>query len=150
MKPAFLLDTNVLIRFFVGDDPAQLAKAKQLFSQAEKGECELIITQWIIAEAVYVLDGVYAVGRAKVAGHLRRLIRSSGIRADGEACILDALDRFEKRKVDFADALLAAESVARGLQPASFDRDLDKFADVRRLEPGQPITGCPRPPARPA
>lgn len=140
MKPAFLLDTNVLIRFLVGDDAAQLAKAKQLFAEAEKGECELVIRPWIVAEAVYVLEGVYALDRAKVVAHLGRLIRSAGIRADDEACILDALDRFEKKKVDFADALLAAESVARGMRPASFDRDLDRFADVKRLEPGQLVT----------
>lgn len=71
---------------------------------------------------------------------MRRLIRVSAVRADDEACLLDARDRFERRKVDLADAMLDAESAALGLRPASFDRDLEKFADVKRLEPGEPVT----------
>ncbi len=139
MKPRFLLDTNVLVRFFTGDDASQLAKAKLLLTAAENGQCELVLRPWVLAETVYVLEGVYQLDRAQVADHLRRLIRSAGIVADDEACLLDALARFAAKKVDFADALLAAESVARGMRPASFDKDPDRFSDVKRLEPGQPI-----------
>lgn len=139
MKPQFLLDTNVLVRFFTGDDAGQLAKAKFLFTAAENGKCELVLLPWVVAEVVYVLEGVYQLDRAPVVDHLTRLIRSSGVTADNEACLLDALARFAAKKVDFADALLAAEAVARRIRPVSFDRDLDKFPDVKRLEPGQAI-----------
>lgn len=137
MKPRFILDTNVLIRFFTGDDEGQSAKARHLFAAAENGECELVVRPWVVAEAVYVLAGVYELERSQVVDHLRRLIRSASVVADDEDCLLDALTRFETKKVDFADALLAAESISRGIRPASFDKDLDKFADVKRFEPGQ-------------
>ena len=55
-------------------------------------------------------------------------------------CVLDALTRYEKKNVDFAEALLAAEAVALGVRPASFDRDLASFPDVKRLEPGMPFS----------
>ena len=34
-----------------------------------------------------------------------------------------------------ADALLAAYAANRNIPPASFDRDLDRFADIQRFEP---------------
>lgn len=139
MKVRFLLDSNVLLRFFTGDDADQFAKAKHLLAAAESGKCELLLQSWVIAETIYVLDGVYELERKHVADHLRRFVRAPGIVTDDQASMLDALARFESKKVDFADALLAAESVARGMRPASFDKDLDKFADVRRFEPGQTV-----------
>jgi predicted nucleic-acid-binding protein len=139
VTPRFLLDTNVLVRFFTGDDAGQSPKAKQLFAAAEDGKCALILLPWVVAETIYVLVGVYQLDRSQVADHLRQLIRSPGVTTEDRKCLLDALDRFEAKKVDFADALLVAESVARGVRPVSFDKDLDKFADVKRLEPGQPI-----------
>lgn len=138
MKPQFLLDTNVIIRFLTRDDPGQLEKSKGLIAAAERGQCELLLRPWIVAEAVYVLREVYGLkDRAQVAGLLRQFAQGAGITT--EAYVFDALTRFEKKNVDFAEALLAAESIALGVRPASFDRDLDKFNDLKRLEPGMPL-----------
>ena len=45
------------------------------------------------------------------------------------------IKRFREKAVSFADALLAAQAAAMKIQPASFDRDFDKFQDVRCYEP---------------
>ncbi|HWZ94599.1 MAG TPA: PIN domain-containing protein [Opitutaceae bacterium] len=135
MRPRFLLDTNVIIRFLTQDDAAQLEKAKRLVGAAENGKCELLLRPWIVAEVVYVLRDVYGLNdRKQVADLLRQLAQASGIVTD--RYVFDALLRYEKKNVDFAEALLAAEAAALGVRPASFDRDLDKFSDVKRLEPG--------------
>jgi predicted nucleic-acid-binding protein len=141
MTPKFLLDTNVIIRFLTQDDAAQLEKSKRLIGAAESGKCELLLRPWIVAEVIYVLRDVYGLkDRAKAAGLLRQLVHASGIVTEGRECVLDALARYEKTNVDFAEALLAAEAVALGVRPASFDRDLDKFTDIKRLEPGMPFS----------
>lgn len=140
MTPRFLLDTNVIIRFLTQDDAAQLEKAKRLIVAAENGRCELLLRPWIVAEVVYVLRDVYGIkDRSQVAGLLRKFVQASGIVTDECSVVLDALARYEKKNVDFAEALLAAEAAALGVRPASFDRDLDKFSDVKRLEPGAPL-----------
>jgi len=138
MRPRFLLDTNVIIRFLTKDDTGQLEAAKRLIGAAESGSCELLLRPWIVAEAVYVLRDVYGLtDRAQVAVLLRRFAQASGIIT--ESYVFDALSRYEKKNVDFAEALLAAEAAALGVRPVSFDRDLDKFADTKRLEPGDPF-----------
>jgi hypothetical protein len=45
------------------------------------------------------------------------------------------LARHRDHNIHFADAYLAAAGAESGLSVASFDRDLDKFKDVRRFEP---------------
>jgi predicted nucleic acid-binding protein len=135
MRPRFLLDTNVIIRFLTQDDAAQLEKSKRLIGAAENGKCELLLRPWIVAEAIYVLRDVYGLkDRAQLTGLLRKFCQASGIVTD--SYVFDALTRYEKKNVDFAEALLAAEAAALGVRPVSFDRDLDKFPDVKRLEPG--------------
>ena len=139
MRPRYLLDTNVIIRFLTQDDPAQLEKAKRLILAAENGQCELLLRPWIVAEAVYVLRDVYGLrDRGQLAGLLRQFAQASGLVT--ERYVFDALTRYETKPVDFAEALLSAEAAALGVRPASFDRDLDKFPDVRRLEPGSPLS----------
>jgi len=50
----------------------------------------------------------------------------------------DALARFAHRKIDFADAYLAALAVHRDATVASFDRDLIRTEDVTVVEWEEP------------
>jgi predicted nucleic-acid-binding protein len=126
----FLLDTNVLIRFLVHDDPIQSPQADALFARADRGECLLILTDVAIAEAVWVLCGAYKIDRSAVADSLGTLISKAGIRSPNRDCILDALIRFKSTSCDFLDCYLAAMAVESGNGVASFDRDMRKFKDV--------------------
>ncbi len=88
-----------------------------------------------MAEAVYVLVGRYRRPRNYVVSALLTLIQNAGVeRADG-AVVTDALRRFAATDVDFTDAWLAARAAHLGYGIASFDRDLDKLKDVKRVEP---------------
>jgi predicted nucleic-acid-binding protein len=88
-----------------------------------------------IAESVYVLVGHYRRNRKDVVGALLTLIQSSGVVTADADVVSDALRRFAAVNVDFADAWLAARAAQLGHGVASFDRDLDKFRDIRRFEP---------------
>jgi predicted nucleic acid-binding protein len=39
----YLVDTNVLVRFFTGDPPKQAAKVRTLVEKADAGEITLVI-----------------------------------------------------------------------------------------------------------
>ncbi|MHB1156943.1 MAG: hypothetical protein ACYC26_08900 [Phycisphaerales bacterium] len=75
------------------------------------------------------------VNRKIVAETLGAFTGGVGIVTEDQPIVVDALHRFAGTKVDFADALLAAYAAARRQSPASFDRDLDRFGDIQRLEP---------------
>ena len=135
MRPSYLLDSNVVIRFLVKDHLDHWEKAKNLFLRAEDGMCELVLAPWIVAEVVYTLCSVYRMDKKRVTEAVETLIRSAGILTMDSDIILDGLRRFREKSVSFTDALLASQAVAMKIQPATFDSDFDKFQDIRRFEP---------------
>ena len=130
-----LLDANVLVRFLVQDDPQQGPAATALFESAERRECRLHLDSLAVAESVYVLMGRYRRSRTEVVNALLTIIHNAGVETAEAEVVIDALKRFDSKNVDFADAWLAARAANGGYRIASFDRDLDKFKDIRRFEP---------------
>ena len=130
-----LVDTNVLLRFFTGEPPEMAVKARRLVERADNGEVVLVVVPIIVAEVVYTLESFYNMGRKEIADKLISFLQARGIEAVESARILDTLKRCRDRNAHFADAYLAAAAVELENPIASFDRDFDKFKDVRRIEP---------------
>jgi predicted nucleic acid-binding protein len=130
-----ILDANVLVRFLVQDVPQQAKAARKLVEQAESGALLLVVDPMIIAETVYVLTSFYKKPREAVADALMAFVQSDGVSVAEESRLVDALRRFQRSSVDFADAWLAATAAETHREVASFGRDLDRFADVKRFEP---------------
>ena len=130
-----LLDANVIVRFLVQDDARQSPAATALLEAAERQECRLHLDGLAVAESVYVLVGHYRRNKKDVVDALLTLIQNAGVVTADDAVVTDALQRVAAVNVDFADAWLAARAAQLGHGVASFDRDLDKFRDIRRFEP---------------
>jgi predicted nucleic-acid-binding protein len=130
-----LLDANVIVRFLVQDDARQSPAATALLEAAERQECRLHLDGLAVAESVYVLVGHYRRNKKDVVDALLTLIQHAGVVTADDAVVTGALQRFAAVNVDFADAWLAASAAQLGHGVASFDRDLDKFRDIRRFEP---------------
>lgn len=128
----YLLDANVLIRFLRGDHPEHSLAARILFNEACDGKCILILTEVTVAEVVWVLDSVYDTTRQKIATGIRKVILSAGVRCYNRDEMIDALDRYASTKCDFIDCYLAAQAAKSGDHIASFDKDFNRFTDVKR------------------
>jgi predicted nucleic acid-binding protein len=131
----YVLDANVLVRFFTQDSPILGSAAKKLFEAADRGEVELRLHPAIAAEVVFVLTKVYQQHRSAVTDALLDLMENPGIAVESASVLRDALKRFKSISVDFPDALIAALAADGKVPVASFDRDLDKFKDITRFEP---------------
>lgn len=129
MSSPCLLDTNVLLRFLTGDPPELAERARDLVAQADSGELELRVPSLIIAEVVYTLESFYRVPKTDVCQKLELFLRSRGI-APVEFLIFDALDRYSKHAVHFADAYLAASAAVQNMPVYSFDEDFRRFKDI--------------------
>ncbi len=135
MSARYLVDTNVLLRFLSGQPAKQAEAAKRLFEAAAAGNALLEVSPVIVAEAMYTLVSFYKVDRVDAAVKLAALLRRRGVRVREADPVFGALERLQKFNVGFADAFLAAGGAEEGVPVASFDRDLDKFKDVTRVEP---------------
>ena len=130
----YLLDTNVLLRFLRDDHPSHSPAARSLFFDASDGKCVLVLTEVAVAEAVWVLESFYQTRRTDIAEGLSKVITSAGVRCMRQIEMIDALNRFASTNCDFLDCYLAALAAASGDHVATFDRDFDRFDDVRRWQ----------------
>lgn len=127
------IDTNVLVRHLTDDPPEQARRASSFLARAE----ELLLTDLVAAEVVYVLESFYEVEREGVAELLRAILAFRSIVVLDPSLLLRALEIYEVDRLDFADAYLVANAEASGVEAvASFDRAMDRVASVRRIEPG--------------
>lgn len=93
------IDTNVVVRFLAGDDPAQSPKARAL---VEAGD--LFVPLTVMLETEWVLRSVYGHKGPQVAAALRAFAGLPGISVEAPERLAEALDRAEAG-MDFADAL---------------------------------------------
>lgn len=105
-----LLDTNVLVRHLTGHPPAQARRATAFLA----GDGELILTDLVLAELVYVLESYYDRPRAEVAAAARALLALPSVASD-HPLLLRAIELYEAERVDFADAYLCAAAETWGI-----------------------------------
>ena len=126
-KNASLLDTSVILRFVLGDDPVQSPKAhaymKRLEGAAELAELEDVV----LAETIWVLEKRARVPRFQIVRTLSDLLAFRGVRYRGKRVGLQALTFYEATNCDIADCLLAARAKSRRSTAVSFDLDFKKL-----------------------
>jgi len=127
------VDTNVLIRHLTGD-PVEMATRATSYLRTET---ELLVTDLVVAETVYVLESFYETPREQVAVALRSLIALASVETVDSALLHRALEVYEIDRIDFAEAYLVASAESTGVNRiASFDRSIDRVRTVERVEPG--------------
>jgi predicted nucleic acid-binding protein len=126
------VDTNILVRHLTGDPPDMAARATTYLRSAS----ELLLTDLVAAETVYLLESFYRAPRDQVAGALRSLIAFDSIVCVDPALLLRAAEVYELERIDFAEAYLVACAESTGVGVVvSFDRSIDRLNTVERVEP---------------
>ena len=103
------IDTNVLLRYLLEDDDAQLAKAVKLISEKRK----VLITDVVLVETLWTLRGQkYKLKKAELIAVVQALFQEPNIRFEDGQVVWVALNDYRKAKpvkgkeADFADALI--------------------------------------------
>lgn len=117
------LDTNVLVRYLVRDEPTQFEVARQFIEEQCTPDTPGLVHPVMLCEAVWVLRSAYQVPRDAIAEALDMLLRIRSLRILERDRVREALDQYRTTRVDFADAYLHAayrHGGATGL--VTFDR----------------------------
>ena len=117
------LDTNILIRLLVEDDPRQVKAARELVANAvAKGEL-LRVDPIVLCEVVWVLRTAYRVPKVRIVNALEGLLSAAELEVGDADPVRDALEDFRVGKGDFADYVIARRNRAAGCDAtATFDR----------------------------
>jgi predicted nucleic-acid-binding protein len=101
-----------------------------------KVETDLLLTDLVVAETVYVLESFYEAPRVQVAEAIRSLLASESMVSVDPALLLHAVEVYETDRIDFAEAYLVACAESTGINKvASFDGSIDRVGTVERVEP---------------
>ena len=126
------VDTNILVRHLTGDPPEMAARATAFLER----ETELLLSDMVAAETVYVLESFYEVPRDQAAEAIRSLVES--VICVDPSLLLRAIEVYETSRIDFAEAYLVACAESTGVgRIASFDRSLDRVETIERVEPAR-------------
>ena len=127
------IDTNVLVRYVVQDDPRQAAIASQ-FIETTLGDDEPgWIASVVLCEFVWVLEAAYGYARNSIVPTLQRLFEIDRFRIEAPSLAWRALDEY-RAGADFSDALIALANEHEGCgYTATFDRAASRLKQMRML-----------------
>jgi predicted nucleic-acid-binding protein len=129
------LDTNILIRLMVRDDPKQTVLVERLIeSTAERGET-CLITDPVLCEIEWVLESNYGAARSDILAAMQELLAQEVFTFEDREAFQRAVDLCQQTKVELSDLLIGAKGQARGARTTyTFDRILSRQEGFSRLD----------------
>ncbi len=124
------LDTKVLIRFIVQDDPSQSVKAEKFISAKIDTDSPGYVNAVVLCEVIWVLKRAYHYDKPVIISILRQLLNTQELMIEQSDAARQALASFATGDADFSDYYIAAMNRLAGCKyTATFDRQAGKHAD---------------------
>ena len=130
------LDTNVLVRYLVRDDPRQTRAATRVVETSCTVETPGFVTLVVLCELVWVLERGYRYSRIQIAALVRGLLSADDLSIERSELAWQALNAFEEGPADFADYVIGGTARAAGAETTvTFDRRAGASPLFRLLAP---------------
>lgn len=121
-----ILDTNIILRYLVGDSEILHKKAVGIFKKAEAGELRLLIKVVVIAEACFVLESFYKKSLEEIASSMEVLLSQKWIQIEDRKGLLGMWTNYRNR-LHFVDSYLLSSAKVNKYKILTFDKELEKI-----------------------
>ena len=118
-----VLDTNVLLRFLVGDVAKQHRQAEDWFKEAEIGKRSIVVLPIVVAETSFVLEKFYRKSRTEIADALEIFLSQRWLEIPDRDILLALWAKYRKG-LHFVDSFLWAWSQENRGKVLTFDRGI--------------------------
>ncbi len=116
------IDTNVLVRYLVQDDPEQARRAARFVINECSSEDPGFINRIVLCEMVWVLETAYGYARGNLALALEKILRTTQFEIEDHQEAWSSLREYQDG-ADFADSFIAAVNRRHGCnRTVTFDR----------------------------
>lgn len=127
------LDTNVIVRYIMQDDPRQSAAAARLVERLTLDEPGYL-TLVTIVELGWVLGSCYRLSHAQIGDALDALLRTKELIVERADLVMKAARAHRQGKAGLTDCLIALLSIDAGCaHTVTFDHDASKHAGMKLL-----------------
>jgi predicted nucleic-acid-binding protein len=99
------IDTNVLVRYLVQDDPKQSKAAVQYIESRCTDETPGFINHIVLCETMWVLKRLYNVSKKDSIRIIEGLLGAPQLFLQDPDIVFQALEEYAENKIDFADCL---------------------------------------------
>ena len=128
------VDSNVLLRYFAGDDVAQTAAARRLLEREATPDEPVHVGLVVLAETVWVLQTRYAATRDEVADVVDELLADPRVKLQDEEAVSVAAHDLASGEAGFADLLIAAVDDCHGCtKTMTFDKQAARSSGMTLL-----------------
>ena len=122
------VDTNILVRFLVGDDELQARKVYTIFKKAEADKHELFVPLLVILELVWVLESVYKIKRKEIVASISDLLLMPILKFEQQSALQQFIHAAPKNSYDLSDLIIAHSAKEQGCETVmTFDRKASKY-----------------------
>ena len=121
------LDTNVLLRYLVQDDPAHSPKASEVIERRLSKENPGFVSLVCILEIVWILGSLYKRTREQIADHVEMILAADTLEVQNEQEVYQTVVALRNGSGAFQDALIGALGSWRGCSATlTFDQGAAK------------------------
>lgn len=134
------IDTNFILSIFIKRNNSN--EALDLLSKIIEEYDRIFIPQQVIAEIVYVLEGIYKytenykkLSKEKISEYIEAIFNIPKSEIENAEVILEALNIYRKENVSFGDALIVASLINKKIyELASFDKALNSLKNIKVID----------------
>jgi predicted nucleic-acid-binding protein len=128
------IDTNILLRLWLNDDPTQSKRIDALLAAHGGMPGSLLVTDVVLVEAVWALKSAFEQDKRAQLVAVRSLLEETAFAFEDREAVAAALGLFEAGPCGFADCLVVAKHARQGCEfTATFDQGMRRLPGVKIL-----------------
>ena len=128
------IDTNILLRLWLNDDPRQNKRLDSLLAEHGREPGSLLVTDVVLVEAIWTLRSALDQDKRAQLMAVRSLLDETAFAFEDREAVAGAWSLFESGSCGFADCLVVAKHARQGCDfTATFDRGMRKLPGVKVL-----------------
>ena len=122
------VDTNILVRFLVGDDPVQSQKVYELFKKTEQEKGTLFVPLVVILELIWVLESAYEIPRDNIVESISDMLLMPILKFEHRSALQRVVGAARQSRCDLADLVIACSAHDQGCETVwTFDKRASAF-----------------------
>jgi predicted nucleic-acid-binding protein len=129
------IDTNVLVRLIVADEPRQAAVARNFIRERCSSADPGFVSNVVLAEIAWILATGYGYSRLQIADAIDQIMETVQLQVESSTDIAAALAEYRAGPADFADCLIGQTNrTADCSHTVTFDRKAAKLETFELLK----------------
>ncbi len=126
------VDTNILVRYFTGDDEEQAQIVEKIIENYANSPNSLFINNIVLCELVWVLERGYKYSKEQVGLVINQMLSTEEFAFEKPELLQLALNQYIQDKLDYSDALIGLINKSSGcLETLTFDQDAAKAGNFK-------------------